>query len=336
VPSLAVSVVIPTHDRAALVPRAVASALATLAPGDEVIVSDDGSTDATEEALAPFRDRIRYVRGENAGAGAARNRGLRAATRPLVAFLDSDDEWLPWKTRLQRALHERDPAVLFSFTDFRVRLADGTEHPRYLRRWHEDPRGWDEILGPATPYSALAPLPEGVPDFAVHRGRLYEAQLERSYVATFTTVVRRDAPCEFPEDLPRLHDWEYFARLGKAGTAAHLDVETAVQHGHAGPRLTQMNAYVSAAARLASVARLWGSDAEFLSVPGNRERVERVVRDLRLVRARWLLSEGRGGEAREEMRLAGRAPLSYRALARLPGPALKAVVWARRRWSGAP
>src|SRR5207237_932815 len=64
---LSVSVVIPTFERATLVPRAVHSALDAVAPGDEVIVVDDGSTDGTEAVLAPYRDRLRYVRTAHRG-----------------------------------------------------------------------------------------------------------------------------------------------------------------------------------------------------------------------------------------------------------------------------
>src|SRR4051794_14485488 len=98
---LSVSVVIPTYNRAHLVPRAVASALANVIAGDEVIVVDDGSTDGTETALAPYRERIRLVNGRHAGAGGARNLGVREARGDLVAFLDSDDEWMPGKLALQ-------------------------------------------------------------------------------------------------------------------------------------------------------------------------------------------------------------------------------------------
>src|SRR5436309_14720132 len=90
VDDLAVSVVIPTYDRARLVGRAVVSALAASATGDEVIVVDDGSTDGTEAALAPYRDRIRYVRTANRGAGAARSRGGRGARDALLSVVESD------------------------------------------------------------------------------------------------------------------------------------------------------------------------------------------------------------------------------------------------------
>ena len=116
--SLSVSIVIPTYNRAHLVSRAVNSALQQCAPGDEVIVVDDGSTDSTGIVLAEFGERIRYIRKENGGAGAARNRGIREARNPLVAFLDSDDEWMPGKIELQRQFMQARPDVLFCFSDF--------------------------------------------------------------------------------------------------------------------------------------------------------------------------------------------------------------------------
>ncbi|HKQ75658.1 MAG TPA: glycosyltransferase family 2 protein, partial [Blastocatellia bacterium] len=88
---LPVSVVIPTYNRAKHIVRSLRSVLAAIAPGDEVIVVDDGSTDNTREALEPYRDRIRYVMGPHRGAGAARNCGIAEARHPLVAFNDSDD-----------------------------------------------------------------------------------------------------------------------------------------------------------------------------------------------------------------------------------------------------
>ena len=118
-----VSVVIPTYNRAALVGRAVRSALAETSPGDEVIVVDDGSTDDTEEALAPYRDRIRYFRARHGKAGAARNHGVREARNGLVAFLDSDDEWMPDKLVLQRAALAARPDAVFCFSDFATCIA---------------------------------------------------------------------------------------------------------------------------------------------------------------------------------------------------------------------
>lgn len=89
------SVVLPTYNRATLVCRAVESVLAQTVPPREIIVVDDGSTDDTAEALAAFGDAIRYVRQENSGCSAARNRGVAESAAEWIAFLDSDDTWTP-------------------------------------------------------------------------------------------------------------------------------------------------------------------------------------------------------------------------------------------------
>jgi hypothetical protein len=327
VSTLPVSVVVPTYNRAHLVARAIVTALGTLLGGDELIVVDDGSTDHTPAAVARYSDRVRYVRTPHAGAGVARNVGIEAARNPLVAFLDSDDEWWPDKTRLQRAFHEARPDVLFSFTNFGVRLEDGTEVRRYLRRWQEVPRPWTEVLGPATPYSALAALTPGRPDFGVHVGDLFRAEMDENYVATFTMMARKDlakGALRFAPDLRVVDDWECFARLARAGPAAYLDTETAWQHGHPGPRLTRTSPYVVAGERLLLLERIWGADPAFMARHGERLRAK--VEELHVRRARWLLRRGRPDEARAELAAAGGGPWTHRLLARLPGPFVRGAL----------
>jgi hypothetical protein len=91
------SVIIPTFNRAALIGRTLASVLAQPAQDEiEVIVVDDGSTDGTIGAVAEFAARVGLLRQENRGPGSARNAGLTVAAGEYVAFLDSDDLWLPW------------------------------------------------------------------------------------------------------------------------------------------------------------------------------------------------------------------------------------------------
>jgi glycosyltransferase involved in cell wall biosynthesis len=109
----AISVVLATYNRAALLPRAVASVLAQTDADFELIVVDDASTDGTADYLATISDpRVRAVRAEtNLGPSGARNRGLEAARAPLVAFLDSDDCYLTG--RLAVALSAfADPAIV--------------------------------------------------------------------------------------------------------------------------------------------------------------------------------------------------------------------------------
>src|SRR5262249_441294 len=88
-----VTVVIPTYNRADLLPDAIESVLAQSYKPIEIIVVDDGSTDDTRAVATRFGDRIRYVYQENAERAAARNHGLRLACGDFIAFLDSDDYW---------------------------------------------------------------------------------------------------------------------------------------------------------------------------------------------------------------------------------------------------
>ncbi len=326
-----VSVVVPTYNRASLVGRAVESVLAAVTPGDEVIVVDDGSTDDTEAALRPYAGRLRHVRVPHGGAGRARNRGIREATHAWVAFLDSDDEWMPDRLLLTRRVLEARPDVLFCFTDFAAHRAAG-ESRRHLAAWHRDPRGWDEILGPGVPFSTLCSLPPGRTDFALHVGDLYPPLLRAPYVPCNTALVRRDragADLHFAEDLPTYEDWECFARLARHGPAAYLDCETAWQWAHEGPRLTDADRFVRATTRLTLVDRVWGADAAFLAA--HRDEYDRLVRQQRLIRARWWIQEGRTSEARRELAQVSGAPASHRLAAALPGPVARRLASARAR-----
>lgn len=108
-----VSAIIATYNRADIVGEAIESILGQTYKNMEVLVVDDGSTDGTHEALRRFGNRIRVVRQENAGPGAARNRGIEVARGELIAFLDSDDIWMPTKLERQvRLLEKVGPTVL--------------------------------------------------------------------------------------------------------------------------------------------------------------------------------------------------------------------------------
>jgi glycosyltransferase involved in cell wall biosynthesis len=97
-----VSAAITTYNRARYLPEAIESVLGQTVDDLELIVVDDGSTDETEAVVAPYLDRVRYVRQENQGRSAARNRAVGMADGRFVAFCDSDDRWLP--DRLARQL----------------------------------------------------------------------------------------------------------------------------------------------------------------------------------------------------------------------------------------
>jgi glycosyltransferase involved in cell wall biosynthesis len=96
-----ISCIVPVYNGATYLAEAIDSIFAQSYTPVEVLVVDDGSTDATPEVIAGYGDRIRSLRQENAGPAAARNRGLAAARGELIAFLDADDLWHPDKLRRQ-------------------------------------------------------------------------------------------------------------------------------------------------------------------------------------------------------------------------------------------
>jgi glycosyltransferase involved in cell wall biosynthesis len=306
VAALTVSAIVPTHNRAGLLPRAIDSALANLAEGDELIVVDDGSTDDTEAVVAAIEGPIRYLRIEHGGAGAARNAGLDAARGDLVAFLDSDDEWRPGKIALQRALLEARPDLLFCFTDFGVCLEDGTEVADGLRRWLMPPRPLTTLAGVPDRYSALAPLPAGREDFTVRIGSFYLEEMRNNCIAAFTLMARREASREalrFELDFPTAEEWPAFARLAAHGDGALLATELACQHGHAGPRLTNAPRHVLGDAWLRTLESVWGNDPDFLA--DHREAYREAVSQAHVMRAQSYARHGRVRQAAVAIRMAG-------------------------------
>lgn len=115
-----VSVIIPVFNGAAFVGRAVHSALAQSHAPCEVIVVNDGSTDATLAALACFQGRITVIDIANGGVANARNVGMLASCGDLIAFLDADDVWYPHKLATQVAALRAHPSAGFCCCDFRT------------------------------------------------------------------------------------------------------------------------------------------------------------------------------------------------------------------------
>jgi len=187
-----VSVIIPTYDRCQLVQLAIDSVLAQTYTDYELIVVDDGSTDGTGEALASrYGDRIRYVWQENQGESVARQHGVDTSQAPLLAFLDSDDLWLPDKLEKQVVFLDRHPEVAYVYCWASVIDKDG------------DPVNWP-VLGsqhnPAT--------------FS-----LKQLLLGNFIVSPSTLLLRRaayDACGGFNPRIQFAEDWDLYLRLGIA------------------------------------------------------------------------------------------------------------------------
>lgn len=106
-----VSVVIPTYNYGRFVGEAIASALDQSLPPAEIVVVDDGSTDETEAVVRGFGERVRYIKQENAGVCAARNRGVKESKGDVIAFLDADDRVEPTALEKQAAVFESNKEI---------------------------------------------------------------------------------------------------------------------------------------------------------------------------------------------------------------------------------
>lgn len=106
-----VSIIVPNYNYGRYLNESIDSALAQTYPNTEIIIVDDGSTDDSETVLAGYGDRIKWFKQANAGVAAARNRGLSESAGEILAFLDSDDIWLPEKLEKQVKLLQTDKNI---------------------------------------------------------------------------------------------------------------------------------------------------------------------------------------------------------------------------------
>lgn len=242
-----VSVIVPSFNRAYCISRTIASALAQTHARVEVIVIDDGSTDDTEPVVRAFGDdRIRYLRQDNGGVSSARNRGMAAARGEFVAFLDSDDTWLPWKLEVQLACMRSRPDVGMTWTDMQAIDPDGMVFDgHYLRTLYTSYRRWfrdRDVFAEHYPLAALVPHVTAVRGAMFRVGDIYSEMLMGNMVHTSTVVLRRERIEQvgrFDTALMVGEDYEFHLRTCRAGLVGLVDVP-AIQFQRGRPdRLTR-------------------------------------------------------------------------------------------------
>ncbi len=165
-----IGVVIPAHDRADTIERAVLSALEQSRPPDRVIVVDDGSTDGTAECVRRMGPAVRLVEQANAGAAAARNSGVRELDSEWIAFLDSDDHWTEGHlARVDAAIAATGGAADVYFTD-----ASSTEFGDASTLWGiagVEPGSEPLLVDDATAWVMLPLQPIAIQSSVVRRSR---------------------------------------------------------------------------------------------------------------------------------------------------------------------
>ena len=295
------SVLIPAYQAEATVAEAVDSALSQTYPAHQVIVCDDGSTDGTQAALAPFRERIVYLRKENGGGASALNHATASATGDFLVILDSDDFYLPERLEALAELARARPDLGVLMTDAWFDV-DGRRAGRFAEE-----NGFE------------------VDD--QHRGIL-----ERCFI--FAPAVRREAVQAiggWDEELAIGYDWSCWMRLIFSGFAAGLVNEPLMHYRQRAGSLADsrvealrdrvrvldrvaaqldLNAGerdMMAAARAAHERRLKLADAELAlaeNAPDRRSRLQAVATDRSFdirTRAKALASMAAPGLARRAL-----------------------------------
>jgi O-antigen biosynthesis protein len=191
-----VSVIVPTYNRAHQLPRAIESVLSQTFAAFELLIVDDGSTDRTPSIASAYADeRVHYLRQNvNQGVGAARNIGLRKSRGEFVAFLDSDDEWLPQKIECQVEQFRKSPVeVGLLYTGVETVATGG-------KRWLFEP---------------------------AHRGDVYERLLMGNVIHSGSSVmVRRNVIRNagfFDELIPAIEDYDYWLRIARYYRFDYID-----------------------------------------------------------------------------------------------------------------
>ena len=197
-----VSVVIPTYERIATLSRAVDSVMAQTFSGFELIVVDDGSTDATDEMILRDYPAVRLHRQENTGVSSARNAGVALASGEWIAFLDSDDAWLPEKLERQLSHLAQEPELRLSHTDeIWIRNGKRVNQPK---------------------------------EYAKSGGSIYRRCLPLCCICPSSALIRRDLFDEiggFDETFPVCEDYDLWLRITAREPVHYLDEALVRKYG---------------------------------------------------------------------------------------------------------
>lgn len=193
---------IPTYNRASLLPRALRSILDQTRVPDEIVVVDDGSTDPTCEIVEEEFPEVRLLSQEHRGVSAARNVGIMTTSGDRVAFLDSDDEWVPQKLERQLAALESRPEFRICHTD-EIWIRDG----RRVNPKRKHAKYGGRIFRYCLPLCAMSPS-----SVLIHRSVFKEVGL-------------------FDEELPACEDYDLWLRICCRFPVLYLDELLVVKYG---------------------------------------------------------------------------------------------------------
>jgi len=198
----AVSVIIPTYNRGWILREAIDSVLAQDFTDYEMLVVDDGSTDDTGEILDSYGRDLIVLRQDNQGVSAARNRGIAESRSQLIAFLDSDDRWLPRKLTRQVAFFQSNPAAQICQTE-ETWVRNGVR------------------VNPKKRHKKLS-------------GMIFEPSLALCLVSPSAVMIRKnlfDAVGVFDEQMPACEDYDLWLRVSRRYPVFLIDEPLIIKRG---------------------------------------------------------------------------------------------------------
>jgi len=197
-----ISVIIPTYNRAHILARAIKSVEKQSLPATEIIIVDDGSTDATEALVKNKSPNCCYIQQDNQGVSSARNRGIEAASGEWLAFLDSDDEWLPQKLETQKSALEAHPGLHLCHTE-EIWIRNGRRVNQMKK--HAKSGGW--IFPKCLPLCAISP----------------------SSVIIHSSLFEKVG--QFDETLPACEDYDLWLRICAFYPTLYVETPQIIKHG---------------------------------------------------------------------------------------------------------
>jgi glycosyltransferase involved in cell wall biosynthesis len=214
-----VSAIIPTFNSAAFISQAIESVRAQTCSVDEIVVVDDGSTDATKEIAAGYPE-VKIIGQNHLGPAAARNTGIRQVRTEYIAFLDSDDIWLPNKIETQISAFDTYPSAAFSFAPLSAfHMFEAVFDPNELYLPHEL-RSW---CGVHSDRDGMA------------FGDVYSLLLRVNCMQTSSVMARRQAVMDvgmFDESLIHGEDHDLWLRLARRWSAVYIAAPIAKYRVH--------------------------------------------------------------------------------------------------------
>ena len=197
-----VSVILPTYNRKDLLERALRSVTAQSTPPQEIIVIDDGSTDDTQALLRRSYPHLRYYFQANQGVSKARNAGIAHANCPWIAFLDSDDEWLPDKLEKQLDALQANPGYWLCHTE-----EIWVRHGKRVNPMNKHHKYGGDIYDKCLPLCAISPS-----SVIIHRELLGQVGL-------------------FDESMPACEDYDLWLRICSKYPVLFIDSPLIVKYG---------------------------------------------------------------------------------------------------------